>query len=142
MKRSWLVGFLWILVGLSSCKNDPIGTPCVRHGDGFTASHNCKTQCLSIWKIQCPDGSYGDSRVCAGSEGCERGGCPDGQVCFQTNMDRAYCVPQTICPEWSEPSQHPQVSLKELPKRDHTTMRPTAPAGDLELGPNTEKQRE
>ncbi len=111
MNRILLILLLFFSV---SCRNDPIGTPCVRKGDGFTASHNCKTKCLSIWKITCPDGSKGNSKVCAGNEGCERHGCSKGEVCYQTNFDRAYCIPESICPGWRDPNNHPQVEVKSL----------------------------
>lgn len=115
---------------LVSCSKDPIGTACERTGDGFTAHHNCKTLCMSIWKISCPDGSIGDSNVCGGELGCTRGSCPADQVCYQTNMDRSICVPQSICPGWSDPSTHPKVELKFL-KSKNTPNKPTAPVAPL-----------
>ncbi len=117
---------LLFAIAFAGCFKDPIGTPCVRKGDGFTARHNCETKCLSIWKIKCPSGEYGNSNVCAGREGCERGSCAKGEVCYQTNMDRAYCVPESICPEWSDPSKHPAVELRQLKSRRSSNV--TAPA--------------
>lgn len=115
---------------LLSCTKDPVGTPCVRKGDGFTARHNCETLCMSIWRITCPDGSIGDSKVCGGKLNCSRGSCAAGQVCYQTNFDRSVCVPESICADWSDPSTHPAVELKELKKRPKP-LTATAPAMEL-----------
>lgn len=117
---------LFVCVFLLAACRDPIGTACVRKGDGFTARHNCKSVCLSIWRIQCPDGSIGNSNVCAGEEGCTRGSCGDNQVCYQTNMDRSFCIPENICTGWADPSLHPPVALRQLQSR--TSSNVTAPA--------------
>ncbi len=105
---------LFIFITSIGCSGDKIGAPCKTTGGGFTMSSNCASKCMSIWRITCPDGSMGNSNVCAGREGCSRGGCPENQVCYQTNIDRAFCVPQSICPGWEIKENHPKVELREL----------------------------
>jgi hypothetical protein len=132
MKRYYQLLLLISLAFFSSgCRNKPIGTPCVRTGDGFSASHHCKTLCMSIWRIECPDGTIGDSNLCGGELQCSKGSCPPGQVCYQTNVDRSVCVPQTICEQWQDPQTHPDVSLQPVTSSSATKTTRTAPMTDL-----------
>lgn len=84
---------------LAAC-GKPAGSPCSITGSGFTASHDCKTKCLSRWGVNCPDGSRVTPGVCAGREGCTPGSCPDGLACYSFDdpiEERSYCLPETVC---------------------------------------------
>ncbi len=84
---------------LGGCARGKAGEPCQRTGDSFLARHNCQTFCL-FFPISCPDGSSITPNLCAGKESCVEGECPPGQVCIRVNVDRSFCVPDTICPAW------------------------------------------
>lgn len=82
----------------------PAGAPCLITGDGFHARHGCATQCLSRWRVNCPDGGYVLPAVCAGRKGCELGSCPNGQVCYHFDdpfESLTYCIPDDVCGELS-----------------------------------------
>ncbi len=95
----WLATVLVAGLSLVAC-GDPAGAPCTINGSGFTSSHECATQCLALWSVNCPDGSSVLPGVCAGEPGCEAGSCPEGQSCYHFDdpfEDRSYCVPDTVC---------------------------------------------
>lgn len=119
------------LLLITNCRYKGIGRECKSSGSGFTMRHSCKTLCMSIWRIRCPAGNIGNSNVCGGELNCSRGSCPDNQVCYQTNMDRSVCIPENICPEWSDPDLHPEVELQtieSLRTSKNITRKTTEPA--------------
>lgn len=91
---------LGLLLVQAGCFGGRVGDPCTVTGSGFSLRDTCQTVCLSIWQITCPDGRVVNPKVCAGRQGCLDGQCPAGQVCYRTNVDRSFCVPDDICPTW------------------------------------------
>jgi hypothetical protein len=93
-----------ILLGLvllqGGCWGRRVGDACTTTGSGFSLRDPCQTTCLSLWHITCPDGRVVNPHVCAGRQGCVEGQCPPGQVCYRTNVDRSFCIPDDICPTW------------------------------------------
>ena len=87
------------LLAWTSCARSGAGEPCHRSGDGFLARHNCQTFCLAF-PIRCGDGTTVTPNVCAGRQDCRPGSCPPEEVCVHVNIDRTFCVPDTICPSW------------------------------------------
>ncbi len=92
---------LWLIIALlvSAC-GKPVGSTCNITGSGFTSHDECSTQCLSRWRVNCPDGSNLLPQVCAGQETCAPGSCPDGQACYTFDdpfEERSYCVPDNVC---------------------------------------------
>ncbi len=90
------------LLTLASCGGSPIGDPCKLTSGalGFGFDDPCKTKCLEMEDITCPDGSTVRKAVCAGKAGCDPGSCPDAQACysFEDPFDKDfYCVPDDIC---------------------------------------------
>ena len=84
---------------LAGCARRGVGESCRRTGDSFVSRDPCETMCLAF-PIGCPDGTSVTPNVCAGRQACLHGQCPTGQVCFRVNVDRSFCVPDTICPTW------------------------------------------
>lgn len=85
---------------LGACGGQSVGTPCAFTGDGFQSRHNCATQCLARWDVQCSDGRELQPAVCAGRADCTPGSCPDGQVCYSFDdsfEERSYCLPDNVC---------------------------------------------
>ena len=123
IKFRFVVAFILLLLS-SACRSHGIGEPCTTTGSGFFMSHSCKTLCMSLWTIKCPNGETGDSHVCGGELNCSRGSCPQDQVCYQTNFDRSVCVSQNICSEWKNPDLHPKVKLGKF-KENPATLVPT-----------------
>ncbi len=86
------------LVGCGS----PVGEQChlTSGALGFGFSDPCKTKCLELSNITCPDGSVARKAVCAGDEGCSPDSCDDGQACysFQDPVEKYfYCIPEDFC---------------------------------------------
>lgn len=76
------------------------GSPCAITGSGFHARHDCRSKCLSRWRVVCLDGSAIIPGVCAGREGCALGSCPAGQICYHFDDPfevRHYCIPDDVC---------------------------------------------
>jgi hypothetical protein len=95
--RTIVLGLMLLHVG---CWGGRVGDPCTTTGSGFSLRDPCHTVCLSLWHITCPDGRVVNPHVCAGRRGCLHGQCPPGQVCYRTNVDRSFCIPDDICPTW------------------------------------------
>ncbi|MEC7118946.1 MAG: hypothetical protein VXW65_03450 [Pseudomonadota bacterium] len=97
--------FRWLSLTLGGCLSlvacqSPVGTPCQIQGDGFSARHNCASQCLSRWRVQCPTGQIVSPQVCAGVKNCNIGSCPSGQMCYHFDdpfQTVSYCIPDTVC---------------------------------------------
>ncbi|XOV90246.1 MAG: hypothetical protein ACFHX7_10265 [Pseudomonadota bacterium] len=88
-----------IMLLVSAC-GKPVGSDCRITGSGFTARDECSTQCLSRWRVNCPDGSNLMPQVCAGQATCSPGSCPEGQACYTFDdpfEKRSYCVPDQVC---------------------------------------------
>lgn len=88
---------------------DPVGTPCLISGSGFTASDDCAHRCLSRWQLVCPNGASITPGQCAGSFGCAPGSCPQGQACYHDNDpfdDRSFCVRADVCGALTSAQQH------------------------------------
>lgn len=102
---------------LAGCMAGDVGAPCKRTGDGFQARDNCRTMCLAF-PISCPGDTSVTPNVCAGRQDCVHGACPAGQVCIRVNVDRSFCVPDTICPTWrAEGVAHPVLTPDAEVKR-------------------------
>ena len=96
MRTLLCCAFTLLLVGCGK----PVGTPCQISGSGFTASHECRHQCLSRWTVTCPDGSRVTPGTCSGAFECTPGSCPEGQVCYHDNDpfdDRSFCLMANTC---------------------------------------------
>ncbi|MEZ5573912.1 MAG: hypothetical protein R3E64_18140 [Halioglobus sp.] len=90
---------VYVVLLQSGCR-DPIGTPCIIEGTGFTASHNCRGKCLYYNAVICPDGRAVVPKFCSGATQCEPGSCPDGQVCYNYDDpfdEKNYCIPDDLC---------------------------------------------
>lgn len=123
------------LLTLPGCLKKGVGEPCRATGSGFSMSHDgCETVCLSLWTFTCKDGKEVRPERCAGEQSCMEGTCPEGQVCIRTNVDRSFCVPDDICPEWAtdgvpEPVTESDEAVKARIFKKHGGPRaPTAPA--------------
>jgi len=129
-----------VLVGLTlalaGCRAGQVGDVCTTTGSGFSLRDPCRTICLSLWHITCPDGTVVNPHVCAGRQGCLDGQCPPGQVCYRTNVDRSFCVPDDICPTWrTHGVANPVLESDEDVRRRLFRKRPlipTAPAVPLD----------
>lgn len=144
-------GVLALYLVLAGC-GDPAGTPCSIKGSGFTASHDCATKCLSLWSVNCPDGSRVVPGVCAGDDGCEPGGCPDGQVCYHFDdpfETLSYCIPDTVCgaaPDaaaraiWEQEAMAAAAATRAEfeARRQRRSGKPTAPAEPISDAPSEE----
>lgn len=88
------------LAALLGC-GAPAGAPCRSSGAGFSLRDPCRTRCLDLWTVTCPDGRTVRPPVCAGAAGCIPGQCPAGQACYHFDDPfevRAYCLPVDVCP--------------------------------------------
>jgi hypothetical protein len=116
---------------------------------GFGFKDDCRTKCLELDDVICPDGTSVRKAVCAGAEGCEPGSCRDGQVCysFEDPFDKDfYCIPDDICGSrptaeeaaaWErasrERSDAVRAKFENLSKQ--RTNEPTAPAAETKPVP-------
>lgn len=87
--------------GLVAC-GSPVGEPCQLASGalGFGFDDPCKTKCLELSDVTCPDGAKVRKPVCAGDEGCSPGSCASGQACysFEDPIETYfYCVPDDLC---------------------------------------------
>jgi hypothetical protein len=76
------------------------GAPCRTTGSGFTLQSPCRSKCLDLWSVVCPNGERVSPEVCAGVENCSVGDCPEGQICYHFDDPievQAYCVPVSVC---------------------------------------------
>lgn len=124
---------------LSAC-GKPAGSPCAFTGSGFHARHDCATQCLARWTVNCPGGETLQPQVCAGRSGCQPGDCADGEVCYHFDdpfEERSYCVPDDLCgalsddalQAWERDSRQAAADLRAHyeAKRARRTGQATAP---------------
>ncbi len=149
--RGFLFGGLALLT-LAGCGGDPIGDPCALTSGpmGFGFDDPCKTKCLQLEDVTCPNGSKVRKAVCAGRMGCDPGGCPSGQICysFEDPFDQDfYCIPDDICgapPEtaaegllWEREARRRSDALRSRFKklRARSPSEPTLPAVTLEPKP-------
>jgi len=144
-----LLAMLLGVITAAGC-GDPIGSPCRFTGSGFTASDNCRYQCLETRNIVCPDGAQTRPQVCSGARHCSPGECPHGQVCYHVAdpfEEQSYCVPETICgayptdalAKWSAQSVETAAALRdeyaERKARRLANPKPTSPAEPLQPQP-------
>jgi hypothetical protein len=119
----WLVGMRGllcpglVLLALAGCGGRPIGEPCELTSGalGFGFDDPCKTRCLQLQDVRCADGSTVRKAVCAGREGCEPGGCPEGQACYSFEdpfEEEFFCIPDDLC--GGAPSTAEETLLWEL----------------------------
>ena len=116
--------FLFISLAVTGCGKG-VGESCEIVGSGFHASDECADKCLSRWTVTCPDGVDISPKVCAGQQGCNPGGCPDGQVCYHFNdpFDKvSYCVPTTLCGKY-ESSKLSRWELESRRRAEETRAR-------------------
>lgn len=57
------------------------------------------------------------------------GECPVGQVCIRVNVDRSFCVPDTICPTWRQigvpnPVLTPDAEIKRQMSAPRRNLKP------------------
>ena len=96
------------LVLMSACGN-PSGSFCEIEGSGFTASHDCRYQCLSRTAVVCPDGNKILPKQCSGKPYCRPGTCGSGEACYTVTdpfESKSYCVSISICEQKNSLSEN------------------------------------
>ena len=152
MRRSVLGLCPAILALLTACGGSSVGETCkLKPGAlGFGFDDPCRSKCLELEDVICPDGSTVRRAVCAGAEGCQPGSCPAGQLCYSFEdpfEEDFYCIPDDICGAppaadlrlaWESASRERSEALRAKFQRlkDHRAGNPTSTPGELEPKPD------
>jgi hypothetical protein len=145
------VGILLLPVLVLLGCGDAVGESCKLSSGalGFGFKSDCRTKCLELDDVTCPDGSTVRKAVCAGAEGCEPGSCGEGQVCysFEDPFEKDfYCIPDDICGssptaveaaawEWASRERSDALRAKFEERAKRRTGETTAPADVAETVP-------